>query len=376
MIAVIVGVVEMDPRAEPVDPRVPDRGRRSGDSFVTNTIKGIVDRARPDHRSARRRRSAPRSRAATRRRRPRCSRRWRCSPGGGGRRSARAILAGVAVGLAVAVACSRVLLDLHWVSDVVAGLDAGMGLVRAVRDRVRWLGTAVRGAVEQASRRAAPRRASARGRLRALLSGGSRAVGEHAGVQRLQRVGVLAGLGSEDRHACRTGRPARSCRSSCRTSGPPGSASARTAAARRPAAQARRSDDRGAPRLGHARRRAAPPGRAGFGRASRRAGGRGCAASIEPAQRDLGDVRVVDVAADQRDRRRRPVALGARRDVAEQLHHPLERPLERRPVLEVERATQLLAQPGGRARPRPRRTPPRSTPPGSARRATGTPASS
>jgi undecaprenyl-diphosphatase len=39
----------------------------------------------------------------------------------------RAILVGVAVGLAVAVACSRVLLDLHWVSDVVAGVALGWG---------------------------------------------------------------------------------------------------------------------------------------------------------------------------------------------------------------------------------------------------------
>ena len=39
----------------------------------------------------------------------------------------KAVLAGVAVGLAVAVACSRVLLDLHWVSDVVGGLLLGWG---------------------------------------------------------------------------------------------------------------------------------------------------------------------------------------------------------------------------------------------------------
>ncbi|MGZ4309953.1 MAG: phosphatase PAP2 family protein [Gaiellaceae bacterium] len=47
----------------------------------------------------------------------------------GRRRSAqvRAALIGVAAGLAVAVACSRVLLDLHWVSDVVAGLALGWG---------------------------------------------------------------------------------------------------------------------------------------------------------------------------------------------------------------------------------------------------------
>jgi membrane-associated phospholipid phosphatase len=38
---------------------------------------------------------------------------------------ARAALAGVAVAAAVAVACSRVLLDVHWLSDVVAGLALG-----------------------------------------------------------------------------------------------------------------------------------------------------------------------------------------------------------------------------------------------------------
>jgi undecaprenyl-diphosphatase len=38
---------------------------------------------------------------------------------------ARTVLAGLAVGIAVAVACTRVLLDVHWVSDVVAGLALG-----------------------------------------------------------------------------------------------------------------------------------------------------------------------------------------------------------------------------------------------------------
>ena len=36
----------VDPRAEPLDPRVP-AGRDAGDSVVTTTIKGIVDRSRP-----------------------------------------------------------------------------------------------------------------------------------------------------------------------------------------------------------------------------------------------------------------------------------------------------------------------------------------
>jgi undecaprenyl-diphosphatase len=37
----------------------------------------------------------------------------------------RAVLTGIAVGLAVAVASSRVLLDVHWLSDVIAGLVLG-----------------------------------------------------------------------------------------------------------------------------------------------------------------------------------------------------------------------------------------------------------
>ena len=37
----------------------------------------------------------------------------------------RALLAALAVGIAVAVAASRVLLDVHWVTDVVAGLSLG-----------------------------------------------------------------------------------------------------------------------------------------------------------------------------------------------------------------------------------------------------------
>jgi len=39
--------------------------------------------------------------------------------------AARAALTGLAVGLAVAVAASRVLLDVHWLSDVIAGLLLG-----------------------------------------------------------------------------------------------------------------------------------------------------------------------------------------------------------------------------------------------------------
>jgi membrane-associated phospholipid phosphatase len=44
--------------------------------------------------------------------------RWRGRP-------ARAVLTGLAAGIAVAVAASRVLLDVHWLSDVIAGLALG-----------------------------------------------------------------------------------------------------------------------------------------------------------------------------------------------------------------------------------------------------------
>jgi undecaprenyl-diphosphatase len=40
-------------------------------------------------------------------------------------RAARAVLAGGAVGIAVAVASSRVLLDVHWLTDVIGGLALG-----------------------------------------------------------------------------------------------------------------------------------------------------------------------------------------------------------------------------------------------------------
>ena len=123
VIAVIVGVVEWI--------RVPNRwipvfllAVTLGDSFVTNTIKGIVDRARPtiDPLAAHLGPSFPSGHSSTA-----AALFAALALLAGRRRSARAraVLVGVAVGLAVAVACSRVLLDLHWVSDVVAGLALG-----------------------------------------------------------------------------------------------------------------------------------------------------------------------------------------------------------------------------------------------------------
>jgi undecaprenyl-diphosphatase len=40
---------------------------------------------------------------------------------------ARTVLAGLAVAIPVAVGCTRVLLDVHWTSDVIAGLALGWG---------------------------------------------------------------------------------------------------------------------------------------------------------------------------------------------------------------------------------------------------------
>ncbi|HZT10563.1 MAG TPA: phosphatase PAP2 family protein [Actinomycetota bacterium] len=57
---------------------------------------------------------------------------------------ARSVLAGIAVGIAVAVACSRVLLGVHWFSDVVAGLALGWTWFAlcavAFGGRVLWFG--------------------------------------------------------------------------------------------------------------------------------------------------------------------------------------------------------------------------------------------
>ena len=123
VIAVIVGVVEWI--------RVPNRwipvfllAVTLGDSFVTNTIKGIVDRSRPtiDPLAAHLGPSFPSGHSS-----------WSAAlfaaaalllARGRGRRG-RIVLAGLAVGIAVTIAATRVLLDVHWLSDVVAGLALG-----------------------------------------------------------------------------------------------------------------------------------------------------------------------------------------------------------------------------------------------------------
>jgi len=95
-----------------------------GDVLLVNTIKGFLNRVRPTfdpiaerlgpsfpsgHSAAAAAFYAAAALVLSRRRPPR----------------ARALLAGGAVTIAVAVACSRVLLGVHWMSDVIAGLAFG-----------------------------------------------------------------------------------------------------------------------------------------------------------------------------------------------------------------------------------------------------------
>ena len=145
-----------------------------GDSLVTNTVKGIIDRARPtiDPAAATLGPSFPSGHSSTAAAffAALALLAWRRRPA-----HVRNVLAGAAVGIAVAVACSRVLLDLHWLSDVVAGLALGWAWFAVCA--VAFGGT--HAAVRRAGRGggAAPAgRASARGRLGALLIGDARAV--------------------------------------------------------------------------------------------------------------------------------------------------------------------------------------------------------
>jgi undecaprenyl-diphosphatase len=123
VIAVVVGAAEWV--------RVPSRTIPAflavvtiGDSLVTNAIKAAIDRARPaiDPVAATLGPSFPSGHSST------AAALFAALALLAGRRRgvrARAALAGAAVGIAVAVACSRVMLDLHWTSDVVGGLVWG-----------------------------------------------------------------------------------------------------------------------------------------------------------------------------------------------------------------------------------------------------------
>jgi undecaprenyl-diphosphatase len=80
-------------------------------------------------------------------------------------RHGRALLAGGAVGIAVAVACTRVLLDVHWLTDTIAGLFLGWAWFAACSiafgGRFLQFGAAVEEAVHEADLER--RRVAARG---------------------------------------------------------------------------------------------------------------------------------------------------------------------------------------------------------------------
>jgi membrane-associated phospholipid phosphatase len=95
-----------------------------GEEIVAGVIKSVVDRARPTFNPAATTLgpSFPSGHATT------AAAFYAAAAllvGRGRPRSARAVLVGGAVGIAVAVAASRVLLDVHWLTDVIGGLTLG-----------------------------------------------------------------------------------------------------------------------------------------------------------------------------------------------------------------------------------------------------------
>jgi membrane-associated phospholipid phosphatase len=86
--------------------------------------------------------------------------RWRARP-------ARAVLAGAAAGIGVGVAASRVLLDVHWLSDVIAGLALGWAWFAicgiAFGGRLLRFGVAARAATQVAAATAAAEEGSTAG---------------------------------------------------------------------------------------------------------------------------------------------------------------------------------------------------------------------
>jgi membrane-associated phospholipid phosphatase len=95
-----------------------------GEEILTTTVKQLADRVRPTFNPAAATLgpSFPSGHSATAAAFYAAAAllvgRWRGRP-------ARALLTGAAVAIAVAVAASRVLLDVHWLSDVIAGLGLG-----------------------------------------------------------------------------------------------------------------------------------------------------------------------------------------------------------------------------------------------------------
>lgn len=126
----------------------------AGGTLLTETIKGLVDRARPELEpvAATLGPAFPSGHACT------AAASWAAFALVAGRwwgRRAWPALAGVAVGIAVAVAASRVLLDVHWLTDVLAGLALGWAWFAACAiafgGRVLRFGAAARAAASGAA---------------------------------------------------------------------------------------------------------------------------------------------------------------------------------------------------------------------------------
>ena len=124
-----------------------------GQNALTRTIKELADRVRPDLNPIAETLgpSFPSGHSAT------AAAFWAAAAlvlGRGRPRLARALLAGGAVAIAVAVAGSRVLLDVHWLSDVIAGLALGWAWFAASSiafgGRILRFGAAAERAGEQA----------------------------------------------------------------------------------------------------------------------------------------------------------------------------------------------------------------------------------
>jgi undecaprenyl-diphosphatase len=141
-----------------------------GEELITSVVKSLVDRTRPTFNPAAATLgpSFPSGHSAT------AAAFYAAAAlllGRSSPRARRALLAGLAAGIAVAVAASRVLLDDHWLSDVVAGLALGWAWFAvcgiAFGGRLLRFGAALEIAEEAAAEPVAPRPRSPR-RISAL----------------------------------------------------------------------------------------------------------------------------------------------------------------------------------------------------------------